>query len=320
MYHATPWGKHVNEGVPEWPPSPWRLVRALIATWKSTASDIPDETAWPILQKLINDMPHYNLPDASVSHSRHYVPTAKKNTLIMDTCVVIGDKPVVVTWNNVDLNAEETKIFGKILKNLHYLGRAESWCTADMSVATHNHNCTPLDDQALAADAERVPVLVPRSDVKFVDISKPAVPDQNILNSISITTRELQDGNYVDPPGGRFVSYSRPQNCFEQKTTQDTRTSHLNNINLVRYAVVGTVRPSIKDTLRIGDLARTACMSKYGKKKNGHTSYTFSGKDGKGKPLTSHKHAFYLPTCETQDTEIDCLTIIAIWRPGQRRA
>ena len=21
-FHATPWGHHVNEGVPEWPPSP----------------------------------------------------------------------------------------------------------------------------------------------------------------------------------------------------------------------------------------------------------------------------------------------------------
>jgi len=31
-YHATPWGSHVNEGAVEWPPSPWRLLRALIAT------------------------------------------------------------------------------------------------------------------------------------------------------------------------------------------------------------------------------------------------------------------------------------------------
>ena len=32
-YHATPWGRHVNEADVEWPPSPWRLLRALIATW-----------------------------------------------------------------------------------------------------------------------------------------------------------------------------------------------------------------------------------------------------------------------------------------------
>jgi CRISPR-associated protein Csb2 len=30
-YHATPWGTHVNEGQIEWPPSPWRLARALLA-------------------------------------------------------------------------------------------------------------------------------------------------------------------------------------------------------------------------------------------------------------------------------------------------
>ena len=30
-YHATPWGHHVNEGLIEWPPSPWRLLRALLS-------------------------------------------------------------------------------------------------------------------------------------------------------------------------------------------------------------------------------------------------------------------------------------------------
>lgn len=33
FYHATPWGRHVNEGEVEWPPSPWRVLRALQATW-----------------------------------------------------------------------------------------------------------------------------------------------------------------------------------------------------------------------------------------------------------------------------------------------
>jgi len=30
-YHATPWGRHVNEADVEWPPSPWRIIRSLIA-------------------------------------------------------------------------------------------------------------------------------------------------------------------------------------------------------------------------------------------------------------------------------------------------
>ena len=28
-YHANPWGRHVNEGAVELPPSPWRLLRAV---------------------------------------------------------------------------------------------------------------------------------------------------------------------------------------------------------------------------------------------------------------------------------------------------
>src|ERR1700752_3427115 len=33
-YHAHPWGvSQYGIGEPEWPPSPWRLVRALAAAW-----------------------------------------------------------------------------------------------------------------------------------------------------------------------------------------------------------------------------------------------------------------------------------------------
>ena len=38
--HATPWGRHVNEGAVEWPPSPWRILRALVATWHLKAMTV----------------------------------------------------------------------------------------------------------------------------------------------------------------------------------------------------------------------------------------------------------------------------------------
>lgn len=43
-YHATPWDRHVNEGAVEWPPSPWRLLRSLVAVWKRTLPDAPSRT------------------------------------------------------------------------------------------------------------------------------------------------------------------------------------------------------------------------------------------------------------------------------------
>jgi len=80
---------------------------------------------------------------------------------------------------------------------------------------------------------------------------------------------------------------------------------------VVRYAVVGDVRPPIQDTLKIGDRIRTACMSRYGRKNHGRNAPMFSGKDDDGRILKNHQHAFYLPTYETQDREIDHITVIA---------
>ena len=40
-YHANPWDQAVNEGATEWPPSPWRVLRALVATWHTRWPDLP---------------------------------------------------------------------------------------------------------------------------------------------------------------------------------------------------------------------------------------------------------------------------------------
>ena len=311
-YHATPWGKHVNEGIPEWPPSSWRLIRAIIASWKNTCPDMSEDTVWPILQKLIQESPDYYLPDASISHTRHYMPTDTKPTLIMNTFVVTGDKPLDVIWKNVELEKNEMDILEKILKNIHYFGRAESWCTASIQVKPNEPNCIKFDEENITKDVELVRVLVPNKDVKFRDFSEQFKDSKkNNIDSISVTTQQLQDNQFIDPPGGRWVYYVRPANCFEGKTNDLCTTSTSSKITLVRYAVTSNVRPKIKDTLRVGDLARTACMSRYGKKRDRDTSKTFSGKDDHKKPLEGHKHAFYLPTYETQNKEIDHITIFA---------
>src|SRR6266404_4683186 len=74
-YHATPWGHHVNEGLIEWPPSPWRLLRALIACGFSSQgwTEIPAQ-AQQLLDKLAAVFPSYRLPEASAAHSRHFMP------------------------------------------------------------------------------------------------------------------------------------------------------------------------------------------------------------------------------------------------------
>src|ERR1700737_2688595 len=75
-YHATPWGNHVNEGLVEWPPSPWRIIRALIATGFSKLGwrEAPAE-ARELVDALSSALPEYRLPEAIASHTRHFMPT-----------------------------------------------------------------------------------------------------------------------------------------------------------------------------------------------------------------------------------------------------
>ena len=72
-YHATPWDRSVNEGATEWPPSPWRLLRALVATWYTRWPDLPAPELDALLDSL-GDPPSYRTPAARPGHTRHYLP------------------------------------------------------------------------------------------------------------------------------------------------------------------------------------------------------------------------------------------------------
>ncbi|MDQ3366562.1 MAG: type I-U CRISPR-associated protein Csb2 [Myxococcota bacterium] len=139
-YHATPWGHHVNEGQVEWPPSPWRLVRALIACGYATQGwyEVP-APARRLVAALAATLPRYRLPPVTVAHSRHYMPLGKfdkgreKTTLVFDTWANVGDGELVVRWN-VELDDEARTLFATLAANLGYLGRSESWVEAESGV------------------------------------------------------------------------------------------------------------------------------------------------------------------------------------------
>src|SRR5438094_581573 len=137
-YHATPWGHHVNEGLIEWPPSPWRLLRALIACGFSSQgwTEIPPY-AQQLINKLAGVLPSYRLPTASAAHSRHFMPVGvlakgrEQTTLVFDTWANVGDDDLLIHWP-CELNEEDTAMLGRLATSLGYLGRSESWVEAEL--------------------------------------------------------------------------------------------------------------------------------------------------------------------------------------------
>lgn len=280
----------------------------MVHSWKTNFPDLPENRVWPVLQKIAGEIPCYDLPDASVSRSRHLVQDRARSTLVTETFVIVGDMPVDIVWRNVVLDADDIGVVNDILGKIRYFGRAESRCTMKVT-AREGCNCLPLPEGA-PDDARTVRVLTPRHDVSFVDIR--AGTAHSALGAISVTTKIMQERNYGDPPGGTYVRYGHPKNLLSRRATGDSRSSSLHDVTLVRYAVVGKIRLPVTEALRVGDLARTACMSMYGRMRNGHTSCIFTGKDAGGRPLADHSHASYLPTCEARAGIIDHLTIMAL--------
>jgi CRISPR-associated protein Csb2 len=171
-YHATPWGHHVNEGLIEWPPSPWRLLRALLATGYSALhwpASGPPPAARSLILKMADVLPHYRLPPASGAHSRHYMPLAvldkvrEKTTLVLDTWANVGDSALVICWD-VSLDADQRDMLSRLAEHLGYLGRSESWVEAELLDADapmpDGEQCFPCNDaNALGSGWEQVPVL-----------------------------------------------------------------------------------------------------------------------------------------------------------------
>ena len=186
-YHATPWGHHVNEGLVEWPPSPWRLLRALLAVgytrlgWAASLDEpwlsSPPETARALILKLASVLPSYTLPPASGAHSRHYMPMTdlkagrERTGLVFDTWAQVEQGELAVHWD-VPLSTDETTLLAELAARLNYLGRSESWVCARLASASEVSsvcfNCQPCDTQPLpGAGWEQVSLLACEAPTAF---------------------------------------------------------------------------------------------------------------------------------------------------------
>lgn len=342
-FHATPWGRHVNEGAPEWPPSPWRFLRALVATWKRKLGDqITEAEALHIFGQLLQP-PVFQLPPASTGHTRHYMPWFKKGpedkTLVFDAFVALPRiAQIVLVWPAAQLGQDQKSQLALLLAHLNYLGRAESWCDArlldeaETETALQQANCKPLNGQPVASAYEVVRVLCAdpeqalansafskavqrKARGKVVQKTQRTAPTYDPDWHLCAETLWLHDERWSDPPGSRWVPYARPRDCFKIEPAPMPLVNRPRP-QVARFALDSAVLPQVTETLLIAEAARRALMSIFGRlfpNPDGSKgrSPVLSGKDDNGRPLNGHRHAYYLPTDEDQDGRIDHLTVLA---------
>ena len=170
-FHATPWDRHVNEGAVEWPISPWRILRALMAVgYRKLGWDpqSPPQEAYRLIDRLSEEPPRYWLPPASMGHSRHYMPKYRsaldgKTDRVIDAFVAVSpEQPVIVHWPNVELGDAESRLLREMLNRLTFLGRAESWVEAALlDELDREPNAIPSGTETMYSGGENVSLFAP---------------------------------------------------------------------------------------------------------------------------------------------------------------
>jgi CRISPR-associated protein Csb2 len=324
-FHATPWGRNVNEGVPEWPPSPYRLMRGLYDVWKRKLGDWPESRVEPIFAALASEPPVFHLPPATASHTRSFLSQNEKDVtkkqLIFDAFVIVArGSNVLAKWPNVDLDENMRCDLDQMLALMNYLGRSESWVAARTvsNMDGVNWNCFPADGSPYVEDFEplRVACSVPAPiyDANPYTVNPSTKRGRSVelrwMDALAWSTAELHAARLSVPPAFQFVTYMRPANCFD--VVPYTRTSRrVSAINGVIYALESKVKPSVTETLLVSERIRSRLMGIHkGIVKNPKkVSSKFSGKDESGGPMKGHQHVYVLPLDQDRDGWLDHLLI-----------
>lgn len=340
--HTTPWGSHVNEGVVEWPPSPWRLLRALLATWHLKATEqIPAPLLRSLIGNLASQPPRYQLPDASTGHTRHYMPfnegKNEKTTKIFDTFVTVGkNTPLIVCWD-VDLPASERSALDTLLTRLGYLGRAESLVEAQLlpsdEIARFRADVAPMADEPSVRPAtDYIRLLTPLSEPAYAawlsqlansatqsapstkgrktkKASVPAAPE-DLFTALHADTGELQAAGWLgEPPGSRLLYYTRPAHSLEAKPGNSRRIKRSGRLPTVaRYAIASNVLPRITSALSVAERVHQALLSRF---KDSLPPPVLLGRDPSGQPLNGHAHAHVFCEPRAKENTIAHVTVYA---------
>ncbi len=331
-FHATPWRVNpFDDPHGEWPPSPWRFVRAVTARWYQCAREHDQEPDYVELERLqaalCGSAFSFHLPaDARKGTPlRQYHPTdfgwrpAEKKkagtrsygtSLVQDNYWCVPPESPVWWFIEGDLWSDELRaVLARCLERMTYFGRAESLTrvrivdsTADIPTA----NCK-LDDMRSAGAA---PVLSPLINATRDDIE--------------LTTDNPRIAKQSTPPGTQWLYAVRPP----RPPSRERRRVpvHRADCHLMQFAIGWNVQPDPSSIVRLTSRFRGTVIRELVKlKTNGHfATWTRAdssvresisdmvGKNANGEPLKGHRHTEFLAWFEQGRP-----TRLLVWRPSR---
>lgn len=304
--HGTPWGSSHNEGAVEYPPSPWRILRALVATWFERAPDIPETTVRSLVAKLATNQPTYHVPRHAQAHTRHYLPeSAHLQGLETATAKVLQafasvdpDDPLIIIWP-VDLSGEERDALRSLAQSLPYLGRAESTVNATLLEAVPE----------LARDTRVVepgaPERLTERPIRLLVADSDACWDH-----LQTVPWRLRQKGQLFPAASRVAIFSANDELRWSTSVRPVRKAPFVDTLIWSLRTKGKI--PITQALAYCEAMR-ATVGRLAEHTPELQRPELTGKDHGNLPLKDHhSHAFYLPIAG----EPGFLDGVALWVPG----
>ncbi|MGP6188503.1 MAG: type I-U CRISPR-associated protein Csb2 [Vulcanimicrobiaceae bacterium] len=319
QFHANPWDRGTNEGEIEWPPSPWRLLRAIVAGWhRSGTTD--REMLLRVLDALA-EPPVFDLPVASTGHTRHYVPLGglkggkPERTLMLDSFVALergrehGSHAFAI-WPSVELGPDERRLLERCCSLIGYLGRAESWC--EVSLVTDVPSALGRYCVNLASrDAGEGPVARRLA-------AGPSLRGAGLFRALNELTGDMRRSRRTMPQGTAWVEYRLPPDfgwASERASQRDVQRPAFGP-TMLRFAIDAEngVLPPITDAVTVAEKIRQAAIKQYSRLNGTPASRLLAGKSEDGSNRREgHDHPFFLPLDFRDRGVVDGLDV---WLPA----
>lgn len=344
-YHATPWGRHVNEGAVEWPPSPWRIVRALIATWYLKAhkdEEISEAAIRALADSLTRQAPVFYLPCATTAHTRHYMPynegKNEKTTKVFDTFIQLAENEAVfVAWESVDLPPEQLDALKTLAARLGYFGRAESLVEAAVRTGlaekigqTHSVAKLLTENAPRPPKTELVRLLAPMSPEDYLKWREGFLKTQPLLadskKKVSKKSKAVETPEESIVPPDMFAALHADTGKLQ--TAGWNLPPGARYVNYIRpeNAFAPAAKPRLRRSKELPTVARYAVVSAVAPSITQAVSVAdrvhkalcsdkgraavFTGLADNGKPRDDHAHAHIF--CEANGAR-DAITHITVW-------
>ncbi len=334
-YYSHPWGQNpVRIAEAEWPPSPWRLLRAIASAWfrKNPGQPASCELL-ALLEALGRELPVMQLPAVSFSKSVHYhpnpgVPSGKvrhENHFV----AVGGD--VLFQWALANIAAENREaeaarimtLLDDLLGDTSYFGRAESVCeisaSYDAEVLDPSSCATVvINDQKpgrrIATDCRDVFCPNP-NEFQSPDLwqlrsnaAGPSVAPKHLVQDLLDTPQPL-------PDGAAWYSYKMPAGWPERWVIRHARPvkPQRNSAPIVAHYLEFSLQCRIpvpsKHVVSLATSFRATAIKNFKRGDAERKSFALSGHDRPDDVVGDHLHAFYLPIPDETGTALERLKV-----------